>query len=149
VIYSLQQGRRDIPTSDGMDIALCVLDLQNNKLQFTGGMNNIIQIRDGKLEVIRADRNSVCVLYAKNAPFSMKEFDIRKGDVYYLFTDGYQDQFGGDHDRKYFAHRFYCSLLDIHRLTMAQQKEILEKNIQDWKKDNIQTDDITVLGIRL
>ena len=149
VIHSLQQGRRDIPTSDGMDIALCVLDLQNNTLQFTGGMNNIIHIRDRKLEVIRADRTSVCVLYAKDASFTMKEFDIRKGDMLYLFTDGYQDQFGGDHDRKYFAHRFYCVLLDIHRLPMLKQREILEKNLRDWKKDNIQTDDIIVMGIRL
>jgi ligand-binding sensor domain-containing protein/serine phosphatase RsbU (regulator of sigma subunit) len=149
VIYSLQQGRRDIPTSDGMDIALCVLDLQNNTLQFTGGMNNIIHITNGKLEVIRADRTSVCVLYAKDASFTMKEFEIRKGDMLYLFTDGYQDQFGGDHDRKYFAHRFYCVLLDIHRLPMLKQKEILEKNLRDWKKDNIQTDDIIVMGIRL
>jgi serine phosphatase RsbU (regulator of sigma subunit) len=132
-----------------MDIALCVLDLQKNKMQYTGGMNNIIHLRDGKLEVIRADRTSVCMQYEKSKPFTMKEIDIRKGDVFYLFSDGYQDQFGGDHDRKYFVHRFYCKLLEIHRLPMSKQKEALERNLLEWKKNNIQTDDITVMGIRL
>jgi serine phosphatase RsbU (regulator of sigma subunit) len=149
VIHALQQGRRDIPTSDGMDIALCVLDVQNNKMQYTGGMNNIIHIQDGKLEVIKADRTSVCVQYDKSHPFTMKEIDIRKGDVFYLFSDGYQDQFGGRYDKKYFFHRLYVELLDIHRLPMAKQKDILEKNLKEWMGDNEQTDDITVMGIRL
>jgi serine phosphatase RsbU (regulator of sigma subunit) len=79
----------------------------------------------------------------------MKEFEYNKGDVFYLFSDGYQDQFGGDHDRKYFVHRFYTELLDIHRKPMLSQKEILEKNLKKWMRDNVQTDDITVMGIRL
>jgi serine phosphatase RsbU (regulator of sigma subunit) len=149
LIHSLQQGRKDIPTSDGFDIALCVLDQQQKKIQFTGGMNNLIYIHDGKLEVVRADRNSVCVVYDNSGPFTMKEINYKKGDIFYLFSDGYQDQFGGDHDRKYFVHRFYCELLDIHILPMLKQKEILEKNLKEWMKDNVQTDDITVMGIRL
>jgi serine phosphatase RsbU (regulator of sigma subunit) len=79
----------------------------------------------------------------------MKEIDYEKGDVLYLFSDGYQDQFGGEYDRKYFVHRFYTLLLDIHRRPMIIQKEALEKNLKEWMGDNIQTDDITVMGIRL
>ena len=149
VIHSLQQGRKDIPTSDGMDIVLCVLDRKTKKIQYTGGMNNLIYIRDGKLEVVRSDRTSVCVLYDNSEPFTIKEFEYKTGDVFYLFSDGYPDQFGGEHDRKYFVHRFYVALLDIHRLPMLKQKEILEKNLKEWKGDNVQTDDITVIGIRL
>jgi Predicted periplasmic ligand-binding sensor domain len=149
LIHSLQQSRKDIPTSDGFDIALCVLDQQQKRIQYTGGMNNLIYIHDGKLEVIRADRNSVCVVYDNSSPFTMKEIDYKKGDVFYLFSDGYQDQFGGEHDRKYFVHRFYCELLDIHRLPMLKQREILEKNLKEWMRDEVQTDDITVMGIRL
>jgi serine phosphatase RsbU (regulator of sigma subunit) len=149
LIHSLQQSRKDIPTSDGIDISLCVLDRQQQKIQYTGGMNNLIFIHDGKLEVIRGDRSSVCVVYDNSDPFTMKEIDYKKGDVLYLFSDGYQDQFGGEHDRKYFVHRFYWLLLEIHRLPMLKQKEALEKNLKDWMGDNIQTDDITVMGIRL
>ena len=148
VIHSLQQGRKDIPSSDGMDIVLCVLDKQLKRIQYTGGMSNLVYIRDGKLEVVRSDRTSVCVLYNNSDPFTLKEIDYRKGDIFYLFSDGYQDQFGGDHDRKYFVHRFYTLLLDIHRLPMLNQKEALEKNLKEWMGDNVQTDDITVMGIR-
>ena len=149
VIYSLQQGRKDIPSSDGMDIALCVMDKKLNIIQFTGGMSNLIFIRDGKLEVVRGNRSSVCVAYEHSDPFTIIEINYKKGDVFYLFSDGYQDQFGGEHDRKYFVHRFYVELLDIHRLPMIKQKEILEKNIKEWMGNNVQTDDITVMGIRL
>lgn len=149
VIHSLQQGRKDIPSSDGMDIALCVMDKQHKIIQYTGGMSNLVYIRDGKLEIVRADRTSVCVLYNYSEPFTMKEFEYKTGDVFYLFSDGYPDQFGGEHDRKYFVHRFYVELLDIHRLPMLKQKEILEKNLKEWIGDNVQTDDITVMGIRL
>ena len=149
IIHSLQQGRKDIPSSDGMDIALCVMDKQHRTIQYTGGMSNLVFIRDGKLEVLRGDRFSVCVAYINSAPFTMKEFEYKTGDVLYLFSDGYPDQFGGEHDRKYFVHRLYVELLDIHRLPLTKQKEILDKNHNEWMGDNEQTDDITVLGIRL
>ena len=149
LIHSLQQSRKDIPTSDGFDIALCVLDQQQKRIQYTGGMNNLIYIHEGKLEVIRADRTSVCFVYDNSGPFTMKEIDYQKGDIFYLFSDGYQDQFGGEHDRKFFVHRFYTLLLDIHRKPMIKQKEMLEKNLKEWMRDNEQTDDITVMGIRI
>jgi serine phosphatase RsbU (regulator of sigma subunit) len=149
VIHSLQQSRKDIPTSDGMDIALCVFDQHQKRIQYTGGMNNLVFIRDNKLEVIKADRLSVCVLYANSGPFSMKEFDYRKGDMFYLFSDGYQDQFGGDLDKKYLSQHFYLTLLEIHELPMADQREILKEKLNAWMTDKTQTDDITVMGIRI
>jgi serine phosphatase RsbU (regulator of sigma subunit) len=149
VIHSLQQSRKDITTLDGIDIALCVLDQHQKRIQFTGGMNDLVHIRDGKLEVVKADRFSVSVLLEDSGPFTMKEIDCRKGDVFYLFSDGFQDQFGGDQNKKYLSHQFHCTLLEIHELPMKSQKEILEIKLREWMKDNIQTDDITVMGIRL
>jgi ligand-binding sensor domain-containing protein/serine phosphatase RsbU (regulator of sigma subunit) len=149
VIHSLQQSRKDITTLDGIDIALCVMDPDQKRIQFTGGMNDLVYIRDGKLEVVRADRSSVSVLLEDSGPFTMKEIDYRKGDIFYLFSDGFQDQFGGDRNKKYLSHQFYCTLMEIHELPMKSQKEILEIKLRDWMKDNIQTDDITVMGIRL
>jgi len=148
VIHSLRQSRKDITTPDGIDITLCVLDQQQKRIQFTGGMNDLVYIRDGKLEVVKADRFSVSVILEDSCPFTMKEIDYRKGDVFYLFSDGFQDQFGGDHDKKYLSHQFYCTLLEIHELPMKSQKEMLEIKLREWMKDNIQTDDITVMGIR-
>jgi serine phosphatase RsbU (regulator of sigma subunit) len=149
VVHSLQQSRKDITTLDGIDIALCVLDKQQKRIQFTGGMNDLVYIRDEKLEVVKADRFSVSVLLEDSGLFTMKEIDYRKGDVFYLFSDGFQDQFGGDQNKKYLSHQFYSTLLEIHKLPMKSQKEILEKKLYEWMKDNVQTDDITVMGIRL
>jgi serine phosphatase RsbU (regulator of sigma subunit) len=149
VVHSLQQSRKDITTLDGIDIALCVLDKQQKRIQFTGGMNDLVYIRDEKLEVLKADRFSVSVLLEDSGLFTMKEIDYRKGDVFYLFSDGFQDQFGGDQNKKYLSHKFYSTLLEIHKLPMKSQKEILEKKLYEWMKDNVQTDDITVMGIRL
>jgi serine phosphatase RsbU (regulator of sigma subunit)/streptogramin lyase len=149
VIRSLQQGRKAILTKDGMDIALCVLDRNQKRIQFTGGMNNLVYIRDKELQEVKADRFSVCVLTDLSGPFTLKEIECRKGDVFYLFSDGYQDQFGGDFDRKFLRQHFYLTLLEIHELPMSKQKEILEIKIVDWMKGTVQTDDITVMGIRL
>ncbi len=149
VFHILQQKRKDIATLDGIDIALCVLDQHQKRIQFTGGMSDLIYIRDRKLELVKADRLSVTVLSYDSGPFTMKEIDYRKGDVFYLFSDGYKDQFGGDFDKKFLTQHFYCTLLEIHELPMLTQKEILEKKLNEWKKDNIQTDDITVVGFRL
>jgi serine phosphatase RsbU (regulator of sigma subunit) len=149
VAYSLQQGRTDISTADGMDIALCVLDLKKRKIQFTGGMNNLIYVREGKVEVVKADRFSVCAESDFPGVFTLNELEIKEGDMFYLCTDGFKDQFGGDFDKKYLIPQFYLTLLEIHKFTMSEQKKILEKKLDEWMKGGIQTDDITVLGIRL
>lgn len=149
VILSLQQNRGEVRTRDGMDISLCVLDKRNGKIQFTGGMNDMVRIREGKLEIIKADHLDVSVSYQSFGDFSMKEIDCRKGDMLYLFTDGYQDQFGGEYDRKFLRPHFYTTLVEIHRQPVLNQKEMLEKKLASWMKSRRQTDDITVMGIRL
>jgi ligand-binding sensor domain-containing protein/serine phosphatase RsbU (regulator of sigma subunit) len=149
VIHSLQQSRKDMFTSDGMDISLCVLDRHKKKIQYTGGMSNLVYIRDGKLEVIKADRFSVCVSNDDPGPFIMKEIDLQEGDIFYLFSDGYKDQFGGNFDKKYLVPHFHLTLLEIHKLPMSNQRDILEKKLAEWMKGGVQTDDVTVMGIRL
>jgi len=149
VIDSLQQKRKVITTSDGMDIALCVMDRKNKTLQFTGGMNDLLYIHEGKPEVIEADHISVSVLYSDFGKFTRKEIHFEKGDLVYLASDGFQDQFGGERDKKFLRHRLYSLLTEIHEMPMAVQKEVLEKRLRDWMGSTIQTDDITVMGIRL
>jgi len=148
VINSLQQGRKEVVTSDGMDLSICVLDRRSRKIQFTGAINDMVYIRDGQMEVVKADRLSVCLLPNNSGPFSIQELEYRKGDMIYLFTDGYQDQFGGDFDKKFLRHHFFVTLMEIHKMPVIGQKEILERKLRDWIGDNVQTDDVTVMGIR-
>ncbi len=149
VIDCLQQGRKDVPITDGMDIALCVLDQNTKSIQFTGGINDLIYISKGELNVIKADQTSVCAFMDNSRSFTMKVINYNKGDILYLFSDGYQDQFGGEFDKKYLAPHFRLTLLEIHRLPMSEQKDILESKLKEWRKEEVQTDDITVIGIRL
>lgn len=149
VIESLQQNRKAITTSDGMDIALCVMDRKKSTIQFTGGMNDLVFIHQGKMEIIEADHISVSVLYSDYGKFSKTEIQFEKGDVLYLSSDGFQDQFGGQRDKKFLKQRFHALLAEIHPLPMAVQKEVLEKRLREWMGSTIQTDDITVMGIRL
>jgi len=149
VIESLQQNRKAITTSDGMDIALCVMDRTTNIIQFTGGMNDLVYFHQGVLEVIEADHISVSVLYSDSGKFSKREIHYEKGDVLYLASDGFQDQFGGTRDKKFMRQRFHSLLTEIHQIPMAVQKEVLEKRLREWMGSTIQTDDITVMGIRL
>jgi serine phosphatase RsbU (regulator of sigma subunit) len=67
----------------------------------------------------------------------------------YLFSDGYQDQFGGEFDKKFLRPHFYTTLVEVHKYPVLNQQEILEKKLAGWMKDRTQTDDITILGIRL
>ena len=149
VIQTLRQNKENLSNSDGMDLSLCVLDRQQKLIQYTGALNDLVYIRDGELNVVKADRTSVCVLYNNIGSFTLKEINYKKGDIYYLYSDGYYDQFGGKYDKKLMCLKFHQILLEIHELPMLKQKEILESRLDDWMMDTDQTDDITVLGIRL
>lgn len=149
VIESLQQNRKAITTSDGMDITLCVMDKTRNTLQFTGGMNDLVYFHNGNMEIVEADHISVSILYSDFGKFSKKEIQFEKGDIVYLASDGFQDQFGGERDKKFLRQRFHSLLAEIHHLPMAVQKEVLQNRLQDWMGSTVQTDDITVMGIRL
>jgi serine phosphatase RsbU (regulator of sigma subunit)/ligand-binding sensor domain-containing protein len=149
LVQSIQQSKSGIQTYDGMDISLCVFDPEKRKLQFTGGMNHMVKIRDGKLEVIRADRLDVSASHKNQGTFNVREVDCITGDMIYLFSDGYQDQFGGEYNKKFLRPHFYTTLVEVHRLPAEEQKEALETKLMNWMKNHPQTDDITILGIKM
>jgi serine phosphatase RsbU (regulator of sigma subunit) len=80
--------------------------------------------------------------------FTRHEMEIREGDVIYLYSDGYEDQFGGENNKKFSRHRFRELLLEIHELKMTEQKRALQISLEDWMNGHEQVDDITVMGIR-
>jgi serine phosphatase RsbU (regulator of sigma subunit) len=134
--------------ADGLDMALCVYDWNKRKIQYTGAMNHLVYVRNGKLNLLKADQYSINMVPEGFDSFSMHELDLIKGDVLYLYSDGYMDQFGGERDKKFSVRRFLDILVEIHRLPMHEQESILEQRHNEWKKDKIQTDDITIMGIR-
>ena len=164
VINSLKQKGESGEQKDGMDIALCTLDLENMKLQFSGANNPLYLIRKSNLEkagILRCDLGGDDQLYEIKGDlmpigindrmdnFTFHEIKIFKGDTFYLFTDGFPDQFDGRDSKKYGYRKFREQLIRNNSLTMADNKIILEKVLYEWMGDNSQIDDILVIGFRI
>ena len=135
---------------DGMDMALIAIDRDAMTLQFAGAHNPMILISDGELIEYKADKMPVGI-YEINEPFKMHERALKKGDCVYLFSDGYQDQFGGPKNRKFLSKQMKECLLQFHNLPMSEQKELLDQKNIAWMafpneqgEPQQQIDDITV-----
>ncbi len=149
VTKTLRQTRLSSTVKDGLDISLVSIDFKNMRVQYAGAYNPLFFIREGELTEFPADKFPIGgYMGEKLRNFKMHEFDVKKGDVIYIFSDGYVDQFGGADDSKYMIKRFRKLLLSIWEEPMEEQKEILNKVHLDWKGDGLQIDDILVIGIR-
>jgi serine phosphatase RsbU (regulator of sigma subunit)/Tfp pilus assembly protein PilF len=149
VVHSLHQTGEEGETQDGMDLALCVINNNKTKLQYSGAYNPLFLIRDNELIEYKADKMPIGIYKEKTGSFTNHEIDIREGDTYYIFSDGYVDQFGGPKAKKFMAGKFKDLLLSIFLKPMKEQKEILEKTLEDWKGEIDQIDDILVMGFKI
>ncbi|MDF2437484.1 MAG: Response regulator containing a CheY-like receiver domain and a domain protein [Bacteroidota bacterium] len=146
---SLKQDRDSYESKDGMDLALAVIDTITNTLQYSGAKRPLLHYNNGMAQEIKADKQSIGGLEMEdNYIFNNHNFPIQKGDTFYLFTDGYVDQFGGEREKKYSTKRFKETLASIQQLTMTEQKVKLDNEIETWKSGIEQIDDILVIGLR-
>jgi serine phosphatase RsbU (regulator of sigma subunit) len=145
--YLGQTGINEEP-KDGMDMSLCVWDVKTNEGNYSGAYNPLWQIRNGELKTFEAVKNPVGI-HTREVPFQDSFFQIEKGDKYYMFSDGYCDQFSGTRHEKYKTTRFKKMLLETAGLTMNQQGDMITKNYWDWKGDFVQIDDVCVLGVEI
>ena len=150
VINTLNESNTESSIKDGMDMALCVFNFRESKLEYAGANNPMVLIREEEVQLIRGDRFPIGVYEGgASKPFTNNKIDIIKGDCIYLFSDGYPDQFGGPDNKKFMLRRFQEMLGEVHKLPMVQQKEILIQRLNDWRGANEQVDDILVIGIRV
>jgi serine phosphatase RsbU (regulator of sigma subunit) len=138
-----------------MDIAFCAINIDTLEMSFAGAHNPcwIVRVDETKTEkkqliIIDADKTPVGVSTVEK-PFTDYRFQLQKGDTLYLFTDGYHTQFGGEKKEKYQIKRLQTKLLQIQDKRLPVQKEILESEFFAWKGDNVQTDDVLVIGVKL
>ena len=122
--------------ADGMDIALCIIDFDKMKLQYSGAYSPLYIIRENLIIEYKADRQPIGD-YPKEKEFSLNKIDLQKNDVLYLFSDGYKDQKGGEKNKKFMAKQFKELLLSIHKNKLIKQKEILNITFENWKNKNI------------
>ena len=175
IIASLKQKGMEGEQKDGMDAALCSLEYTGDNtavLKYAGAYNSLwITRKDAKGDDIyekavpffqdegetdaycgvevKADKQPVGFLTGEQPPFTNHVIQLQKGDTIYIFSDGYEDQFGGPRDKKFKTKQFKEVLISIQDKTMQEQKERLDKTIEDWRGDEEQVDDILVFGVRV
>jgi serine phosphatase RsbU (regulator of sigma subunit) len=146
---SLQQDNPDTTSHDGMDISLCLLDLETKQLQFSAAFNPLFLIRHNELIEYSADRMPVGVHPKDKIDFTGKEIQLQSNDQLYIFSDGYISQFGGDKGKKFNEKQFKEMLVEVNQHPMEVQQLILEKRLAEWQGNNQQIDDILVVGVRI
>lgn len=160
VVDSLRQTDDIKSSKDGMDISLCIIDYQSMKLQWAGANNPLYLFKStfsnsedlspcNDLIEIKADKMPIGITRKGFIPFTTHHIDIEVGDMIYVFSDGFADQFGGPENWKFMYSNFKKLLSDIHELPIVEQKTILDKTIEDWKLNTEQTDDILVIGVKI
>ena len=147
VIKSLCQVNDENTVKDGMDIAVCTVDFDEKILWYAGANNPLYLIRGKELIHYRADKMPVAIHYKMN-PFTLNRIQLQKGDAFYIFSDGYADQFGGPKDRKFMSSQLKEILVSLADRPMINQGERLNEIFEEWRGDKPQVDDVTLIGFR-
>ncbi len=134
---------------DGMNIVIIVIDLKKKEMQYSGSYNPLYFIRNNELSVFKTDRTTIGMFTRKTKDFTNNTINLHKNDVLYMFSDGYVDQFDENGKKKFTSARFRNILLEVHPKPMEEQKSILENAFEEWRGENEQVDDVTVMGIRI
>jgi serine phosphatase RsbU (regulator of sigma subunit) len=149
---TLKQEGKEGEAKDGMDVALVVFDETQKKLYFSGAYNPVLIYRGEELFEIKADRMPIGIYIKEKESFTLNEFDYQSGDTFYIFSDGYPDQFGGPKGQKFRIKTMKALLASIQDKPMNKQKEILNKTIEDWMAETEgqeQIDDMVIIGVKL
>jgi serine phosphatase RsbU (regulator of sigma subunit) len=149
VKVTLSQTGKQNEQKDGMDISLSLLDLNNMHLEWAGAYNPLYLIRNGELIEYKADKMPVAIHINDDKPFTNNEIDLKPGDTFYMFSDGFPDQFGGQEGRKFMSKRFKELLVEINHLTMDEQKNTLHQAHLKWREGYEQIDDVVIFGVRV
>ncbi|MGD0341339.1 MAG: YfiR/HmsC family protein, partial [Bacteroidales bacterium] len=147
VIKSLNQVADEESVKDGMDIAVCVVDFDENILWYAGANNPLYLVRNKELTNYRADKMPAAIHY-KMQPFTPHKIELQKGDAFYIFSDGYSDQFGGPNQKKFMSNQLRETLVAMSGQPMLKQGERLNEIFEEWRGDSPQVDDVTLIGVR-
>jgi len=162
IIHILHQTGKYGASQDGMDISLCILDNEAMKIQFAGANSPILHLRTNKesgsveLKKIQPDKMPIGIHDFDDISFTNNEIDIQEGDLFYMYTDGYADQFGGSLGKKFQTRNLLTLIMDIYHKPMKDQKEIFLQTFENWRSypdlennPHDQVDDILVFGIKI
>jgi serine phosphatase RsbU (regulator of sigma subunit) len=146
VISEFEKSDEDV--KDGMDISLCVFNLKENKLFWSGAHNPLWVLRNKEILEYKADKQPIGK-FAHAKPFSLHEISIKTNDEFYFFTDGFQDQFGGEKGKKFKASQLRELLIQNISHSMNEKYSILNRTFDTWKGTLEQIDDVCIIGVKI
>ena len=149
IIKSLKQEGADADNKDGMDMALCKYDPKKKTVQFSGAYNPLIHITKNEINHIKGDNQPIGLHTGRKLPFTNHEIKVKKGDMLYIYSDGFADQFGGERGKKYMSGKFKKFLLSISEMKTEQQDKLIKEEFTKWLGKNEQIDDVCVMGVRI
>jgi serine phosphatase RsbU (regulator of sigma subunit)/antitoxin component YwqK of YwqJK toxin-antitoxin module len=146
VIKEFEKSEEEV--KDGMDIALCSLEGRN--LKYSGAHNPlwIIHKDSNEIEEIKANKQPIGKFY-KPEPYKTHTITLNDGDTFFIFSDGFSDQFGGEKGKKFKAANFKKLLLSIQKEDMQKQRELIDTAFEKWRGNLEQLDDVCVIGVRV
>ncbi|MCE3229853.1 MAG: Response regulator containing a CheY-like receiver domain and a domain protein [Bacteroidetes bacterium] len=142
---------RDSDSKDGMDAAICKFYYKENKIEYAGAMRPLWIVNNEGLREIKADKIPIGTKQDPGAPeinYTTHTLTPAADEVFYIFTDGYSDQFGGEKDKKMGSARFKELLINIHKTNFNEQEKTLLVEHNKWKGENEQVDDMLVIGFK-
>jgi tetratricopeptide (TPR) repeat protein len=149
IIKSLDQKGLQGENKDGMDMALCKYDPYKGTVQYSGAYNPLIHISENQINQLKGDSQPVGLHTGKKLPFTNKEIQVAKGDMLYIYSDGFPDQFGGEKGKKYLSGKFKKFLLSISDKPIDEQNTLIKAEFTNWIGDHEQIDDVCVMGVRI
>jgi serine phosphatase RsbU (regulator of sigma subunit) len=131
-------------------MTLCIIDPETGTLEMAGANNPLYLFRNGELQEYKADKVAIGYTeYGGTHNFNTTTVQLKKGDMIYLFSDGYADQFGGPKGKKFMVGQFRSFLTTIHTRPVEAQQKLLDETIEMWRGNLEQVDDVLVMGFRI
>ncbi len=147
---TVKQTEEESVIRDGMEITLCKWNRKSNEFVFAGANHIMYQVRNGEIITHKGDKHPIGASYTDlHRDFTNVNISIQKGDVFFLTSDGYPDQFGGPKGKKFKFKQLEEKFVQIHTLPLQEQREQLSKTFNDWKGSYEQLDDVLVMGVRI
>jgi len=147
IVAALESPDRDVIALGGLDMVLCSFDLQGMRVDYACGSRPLLRIRDGKSELFKGEKYPVGMILDKERYFTTHSLEVQTGDKFYIYSDGYTDQFGGPNYDKFMTGKFISLLEGFHNVSMEEQKKTLENLMEEWIGDKRQVDDMLIIGV--
>lgn len=149
VVLTLKQNNPENFSSDGMDIALCKIDMKKQRVYFSGAHRPLLFVKKGVKTILKGDRYPIGGMqYKGQNKYTEQMIPYEKGNSLFIFSDGYPDQIGGEENRKFSTSQLNELLIHSSSLDTQEIETNIDRSFTNWKGDHKQIDDVLVMGIK-